>query len=51
VSTRQGPITILPTAGPRSGWAEAAQRLRADGKDCLLDRLTATRFDEKEWAW
>jgi hypothetical protein len=35
----------------RSGWAEAAQRLRARGEDRLLDAPSSTRFDEKEWAW
>jgi antitoxin MazE len=48
---RQGSITILPKAGHRSGWAEAARRLRANGEDRLLDRPTPTRFDEKEWTW
>jgi len=48
---RQGSITILPKAGRRSGWAEAAQRLSADGEDRLLDRPTPTRFDEEEWEW
>lgn len=50
---RQGSIVILPVAGVRSGWAEAAQRLaRLAGKGGgLLDPPTATRFDEKEWAW
>jgi len=48
---RQGSITILPKVGPRRGWAEAAQRLRADGEDHLLDRPTPTRFDDEEWAW
>lgn len=48
---RRGSIVILPGAGSRSGWAEAAQRLRARGEDGLLDAPTSTRFDEEEWTW
>lgn len=51
VRARQGSIVILPVAGRRSGWAEAAQRLRALEEDQLLDAPSPTRFDEKEWAW
>ena len=47
---RHGSITILPKAGLRSGWAEAAERLGVGGEDRLLDRPTPTRFDEEEWA-
>jgi antitoxin MazE len=51
VRARQGSIVILSVATVRSGWAEAAQRLRARGEDRLLDAPSSTRFDEKEWAW
>ena len=51
IRARQGSIVILPVAGARAGWAEAAQRLRARGQDGLLDETTPTRFDEEEWAW
>jgi antitoxin MazE len=51
VRARQGSIVILPVAGVRSGWAEAAQRARECDADRLLDEPTATRFDQKECAW
>jgi len=51
VRARQGSIVILPVAGLRSGWAEAAQRLHTLEEDRLLDAPTPTRFDEKDWAW
>ena len=51
VRARQGSIVILPVAGVRSGWAEAARRLRNVNADRLLDEPSPTRFDEKEWAW
>jgi len=37
----------------RAGWGEAARRMREAGHDRLLDRTTATRFDEdeEEWRW
>ena len=43
---RQGAIVIAQAASPRSGWAEAARRLRRRGEDVLLDPPTPTRFDE-----
>ncbi len=51
VHAQGGSIVILPVSGVRSGWAEAAQRLRERDADRLLDEPTATRFDQKEWAW
>jgi antitoxin MazE len=50
VRARQGSIIILPVAGIRAGWAEAAERLRR-AQDGLLDEPTPTRFDRKEWKW
>jgi antitoxin MazE len=44
-------IVITARSTTRSGWAEAALRLRAVGGDELLDPPTATRFDETEWKW
>ncbi len=48
---RPGAVLIEPAAGARAGWAEAAQRLAAQGEDRLLDAPTPTRFDEEDWRW
>lgn len=44
-------IVIVAKKAPRSGWAEAARKLHAEGGDRLLDLPTPTRFDEGEWRW
>jgi antitoxin MazE len=46
-----GRILISKTAQPRTGWAEAAQRMRAGGEDRLLDPPMATQFDKEDWKW
>ena len=46
-----GRILISRTAQPRTGWAEAALRMHAQGEDRLLDPPTATQFDKEEWKW
>lgn len=46
-----GTIVLAPPAQPRSGWVEAAQRLRAADGDVLLDPPTPTRFDDEDWEW
>ncbi len=51
VRARHGSILILPAAGPRSGWAKAAQQLRERDEDRLLDEPTRSRFDGREWTW
>lgn len=51
VRVRGGAVVIMSAVQPRSGWAEAAKRMRQRGEDELLDAPTATRFDEKEWRW
>lgn len=43
-------VVIAPLHQSRSGWADAAQRLRAESKG-LLDGHTSTRFDEDDWQW
>ena len=43
-----GRILISKTAKPRTGWAEAAQRMRERDEDRLLDQPTSTRFDKEE---
>lgn len=48
---RKGAIVIARAAAPRSGWAEAAKRLRQRDEDRLLDPPTPSHFDEKEWEW
>jgi antitoxin MazE len=48
---RDGAIVIARVARARSGWAEAAQRMREHDEDGLLDPPTPTRFDEREWKW
>jgi antitoxin MazE len=51
IRVRDGTIVIAGVARARSGWAEAAQRMRERGEDGLLDPPTSTRFDEGEWKW
>ncbi|MFA6111031.1 MAG: AbrB/MazE/SpoVT family DNA-binding domain-containing protein [Candidatus Latescibacterota bacterium] len=51
ISVREGTILIASAQRPRTGWAEAARRLRDSGQDSAVDPPTATRFDEEEWEW
>ncbi len=51
MGVRDGTIVIEPAATPRSGWADAAKRMRERDDDLLLDPPTPTSFDEKEWEW
>jgi antitoxin MazE len=48
---RDGAIVIARVVSARSGWAEAARRMRERDEDRLLDAPTPTRFDEREWKW
>ncbi len=48
---RDGAIVIARVAPARSGWAEAARRMRERDEDHLLDPPAPTRFDEREWKW
>jgi antitoxin MazE len=41
-----GAIVIARGASPRSGWAEAARKMRQRKDDRLLDPLTPTRFED-----
>lgn len=45
-----GRIVIAAGRQPRTGWAEAAQQLRARGEDGLLE-TPPPRFDSEEWEW
>jgi antitoxin MazE len=51
LEVRGNTIIIVAKNAPRSGWAEAARKLHAEGGDELLDPPTPTRFDETEWRW
>jgi antitoxin MazE len=46
-----GRLVVRAARGPRFGWAEAAQAMRARHEDRLLDEVTTTRFDVEEWTW
>jgi antitoxin MazE len=48
IEAAPGVLTIRPSVHPRAGWAEAAAACDEEG---LLDEMTATRFDDEEWAW
>lgn len=48
IEAAPGVLTIRPSVHPRAGWAEAAAACNTEG---LLDEMTATRFDDEEWAW
>jgi antitoxin MazE len=51
LQVRGNTIIIAARKAPRSGWAEAAQQLRAADGDRMLDTPTPTHFDEVEWQW
>jgi antitoxin MazE len=43
----RGAIVIARLSASRSGWAEAARKMRQRKDDQLLDPLTPTRFDDE----
>jgi antitoxin MazE len=51
LAVRDGAIVIASTTSARSGWADAARRMRHHDDDRLLDPPAPTRFDEEEWEW
>ena len=51
LQAEHGRLIVRAARGPRAGWAEAAKALHARGDDQLLDAVTSSRFDEKEWRW
>ena len=46
-----GCIFIRSAKPPRTGWAEAARRMRELGEDQLTDPISSTKFDREEWEW
>ncbi len=44
-------LLLERVSAPRTGWAEAAQKMRERGEDGLLDDPVPTKFDESEWEW
>jgi antitoxin MazE len=46
-----GRLIVRAARGPRDGWADAAQAMRARGEDGLIDEPTETTFDTEEWTW
>jgi antitoxin MazE len=48
IEAAPGVLPIRPSAHPKAGWAEAAAACEPMG---LPDDMTATRFDDKAWAW
>ena len=48
---RDGAIIISQAKSPRAGWSDAAKAMHRRGDDALLDPITPTCFDEKEWRW
>lgn len=51
LGVRDGAVVIARATSARSGWADAARQMRERDEDRLLDPLTPSRFDEKEWQW
>ena len=51
LQVRGNTVVISSRRTARAGWAEAARRMREAGHDRLLDKTTATRFDEEAWRW
>jgi antitoxin MazE len=46
-----GRLVVRAARGPRFGWADAAQAMRARDEDRLLDHPTPTRFEAEDWTW
>jgi antitoxin MazE len=47
----EGGIMVRGVAVSRTGWTEAAEKVRERNEAGLLDDLIATDFDESEWTW
>jgi antitoxin MazE len=46
-----GRLVVQATRHPRTGWAAAANRMKARSDDRLLDESTSTAFDREAWEW
>jgi antitoxin MazE len=46
-----GRLVVSGVRRPRAGWAAAARSMRLRNEDRLLDELTPTHFDDREWRW
>jgi antitoxin MazE len=44
-------IVIRPAHPRRHHWDQLFETMAAQGADVLLDQVTATDWDEKEWEW
>ena len=51
LQVRGNTVVISSRQTTRAGWAEAARRMHEAGHDRLLDRASATKFDEEAWRW
>lgn len=51
LQAENGRLIVRAARGPRKGWAEAAKAMHARGDVRLLDALTSSQVDEKEWRW
>lgn len=51
LQAERGRLVVRAARGPRAGWADAANAMRARGDDQLLDGPTSTRFDDADWRW
>ena len=47
----EGGILVESAPAPRTGWAEAAKKLRDVENGIMLDEPVATDFDDAEWSW
>lgn len=44
-------LLIERVSTPRTGWVDAAKKMRSMGEDTLLDEPVLSEFDESEWEW
>lgn len=51
LQSEPGRIIISNTTRPRTGWTEAARRMREKGDDSLIDTPVTTRFGKIGWKW